>query len=138
VAREIIRGSGVGDRVRVVDGDYHRAAFPGDQDLVLLFGMLHQESPADIQSLLHRSHAALRPGGRVVVLDMLTDATRCRPAFSAIFGLNMALTTRNGWVFSDEDLLTWFRQAGFADAWCRPLPPPMPHWLAGATRPPAP
>jgi hypothetical protein len=47
----------------------------------------------------------------------------------------MALTTQNGWVFSDEELKTWLGVAGFRDAVTRPVPPPMPHWLVSARKP---
>jgi ubiquinone/menaquinone biosynthesis C-methylase UbiE len=135
VARELVDGRGMSHRVRCVAGDYRRDAFPGGQDAVLLFGMLHQESPDSIRALLAKSFAALRPGGRVCVLDLMTDATRARPVFSALFALNMALTTENGWVFSDADLLGWLAEAGFREAGVQPLPPPMPHWLATARKP---
>ena len=55
--------------------------------------------------------------------------------FSALFALNMALTTPHGWVFSEDELKAWLMEAGFSDFNCRPLPPPMPHWLATARRP---
>jgi len=135
VARGIVARSPAADRIAVMEGDYHTAQFPAGQDVVLLFGMLHQESPSDILRILQRSRAALRPGGTVAVLDMMTDSSRCSPAFSAIFGLNMALTTKNGWVFSDADLAGWLRDSGFDSTYCRPLPPPMPHWLVTAFRP---
>jgi hypothetical protein len=46
----------------------------------------------------------------------------------------MALTTDNGWVFSEDDLEGWLAEAGFRDFSSRPLPPPMPHRLAWATK----
>lgn len=134
VARELVAEADLGERIAVVDGDYHHAAFPAGQDAVLLFGMLHQEAPAAILDLLRRAHAALNPGGRVYVLDLMTDASRCHPPFSALFAVNMALTTENGWVFSDADILGWMHEAGFARPSCRPLPPPMPHWLVQGER----
>ena len=66
---------------------------------------------------------------------MMTDATRASPPFSALFGLNLALTTKNGWVFSDDELKGWMREAGFEPGETRPAPPPMPHWLVSAVRP---
>jgi hypothetical protein len=71
----------------------------------------------------------------VYVLDMMTDETRCQPRFSALFALNMALTAEHGWVFSTNDLARWLDDAGFTDFAWRPLPPPLPHWLAWAKRP---
>ena len=135
VADELIRQQGMHEQVATMAGDYHTTAFPAAQDAVVFFGVLHQESPEDIRALFTKAYAALNPGGRVMVLDMMTDATHTQPAFSALFAVNMALTTKNGWVFSDHELETWLTEAGFTDFNCTPLPPPMPHWLATATKP---
>lgn len=135
IASELIAQAGLSDRVEARPGNYREAAFPGGMDAVIFFGVLHQESPESIQALFRKAYASLNPGGTVYVMDMMTDATRCAPAFSALFALNMALTTENGWVFSDCDLRQWLEGAGFADFRVSPLNPPMPHWLAQATRP---
>ena len=82
-----------------------------------------------------RAFAALKPGGVVHVLDMMTDASHTQPRFSAMFAVNMALTTENGWVFSDREVEQWLREAGFERIETRPLPPPAPHWLTRAYRP---
>ena len=135
VADELIAGAGMQDRVRTVGGDYHDYGFPGGMDVVNFFGVLHQESPESILDLFRRAHESLVPGGLIHVLDMMTDGTHTRPKFSALFAVNMALTTRNGWVFSDEELAAWLEEAGFVDFSCGPLPRPMPHWLAVAKKP---
>ena len=132
IATEIIGRAGLAGRVQTLAGDYHSTAFPLGVDAVLFFGVLHQEDPDAIRGLLRRAHEALAPGGLVYVLDMMTDASRTRPKFSALFSVNMALTSENGWVFSDEDLRGWLAEAGFRDVSVRPLGPPMPHWLASA------
>jgi SAM-dependent methyltransferase len=137
IAAELIAQQGKTDRVRTLAGDYHTVAFPPGNDAVILFGMMHQESPDSILDLLRRAYASLVPGGVVYVMDMMTDGTHTAPKFSAIFAVNMALTTRNGWVFSDVELKHWMEQAGFEEVCVKPLPPPMPHWLACARRPDA-
>ena len=134
IAAELIADAGMSGRVNTLPGSYHDTPFPGGQDVVHFFGVLHQESPASIVSLLKRAHAALVPGGRVHIMDMMTDSTRAAPPFSALFALNMALTTANGWVFSDEDICGWLSEAGFEGATVAPLAPPMPHWLATARK----
>jgi cyclopropane fatty-acyl-phospholipid synthase-like methyltransferase len=134
IAEEIVAQSGVTDRVRTLAGDYHTVPFPADQDAVIFFGVLHQEDPAAIRDLLRRAYGALLPGGSIAVLDMMTDASHTRPKFSALFALNMALTTPHGWVFSEDELKAWLAEAGFTGFSCRHLPPPMPHWLALARK----
>ncbi len=134
VARELVAATDVAGRISFQPGDYHETEFPAGQDAVIFFGVLHQESPESILNLFRRAHAALRLGGQVFVMDMMTDATRTSPKFSAMFAVNMALTTYNGWVFSDADLGGWLTEAGFAQPRVSPLPPPMPHWLASAKK----
>ena len=124
---------GLRDRIECRAGDYHADTYEkGAYDAVTIFGALHQESPAQIVDILKRAHDALKPGGRLFVLDMMTDATRTAPKFSALFAVNMALTTENGWVFSDEELKGWMREAGCRPGETRAVPPPMPHWLVTA------
>lgn len=132
IASELIDQQGMGDRVDTLPGDYHTTAFPDGMDAINFLGVLHQESPASIKDLFKRAYAALNPGGVVHVLDMMTDASHTQPRFSAMFAVNMALTTENGWVFSDEELEGWLREAGFDRIEINPLPPPTPHWLARA------
>jgi len=135
IGRELVVAQGQGERVTFIPGDYHTTAFPRDNDVILLFGMMHQEPVEVIRDLLTRSYEALAPGGAVYVMDMMTDETHINPPFSAMFAVNMALTKEHGWVFSGSELTGWMEEAGFADITVRPLPPPMPHWLAYALRP---
>ncbi|MCE9612706.1 MAG: methyltransferase [Lentisphaerae bacterium] len=134
VAGELLAAQGLQDRITLIPGDYHTTPFPAGNDAVLFSGVLHQESPAAICDLFARAHAALDPGGRLYVVDMMTDETHTQPAFSALFAVNMALTTESGWVFSDVELGGWLREAGFQEFACRPLPPPLPHWIASARK----
>ncbi len=124
---------GLSDRIECRAGDYHADEYEAESyDAVTIFGALHQESPEQIVDILRRAKRALKKDGRLFVLDMMTDATHTAPKFSALFAVNMALTTENGWVFSDEELKCWMREAGFAPGETRPVPPPMPHWLVAA------
>ena len=135
-APELHEGSPDSNRITFVADDYHTASFPGDNDVILIFGVLHQEHPDAIETILTRAATALKPGGRIYIMDLMTDGSRTRPKFSALFALNMALTTQHGWVFSSEDLEEWLSATGFSDFECQPLPDPLPHWLAGAVRKP--
>jgi ubiquinone/menaquinone biosynthesis C-methylase UbiE len=134
IARELIAEQGMSERVGTLAGDYHSTEFPAGVDVVNFFGVLHQESADSSRDLLRRAYEALEPGGLVHVLDMMTDRTHTAPRFSALFALNMALTTRNGWVFADSDLREWMEEAGFTGCEIIHLPHPIPHWLARARK----
>lgn len=123
-------------RVRCHAGDYHVDRWePAAYDAVTLFGCLHQESPAAILDILRRAAEALKPGGALYVLDLMTGPDHTTPPFSALFAINMALTTEHGWVFSDAELKGWMEAAGLTGFTCAPVPPPMPHTLARAVKP---
>ena len=130
VARELIAQQGYAGRVETLAGDYRSCDFPTGNDAVNFFGMFHQESPESIRSLLKKAYDSLNPGGRVHVMDMMTDSSHTQPKFSALFAVNMALTTEHGWVFADSELTGWMQEAGFVDCCVKPLPPPMPHSFA--------
>ena len=134
IASEIVAATDVADRVKCVAGDYHTAEFPDNNDVINILGVLHQESPESIITILKKCYNALKPGGKINIMDMMTDETRCNPPFSALFAVNMALTTENGWVFSSKDMEEWLTEAGFTNFNCTPMPPPMPHWLITAQK----
>jgi 3-hydroxy-5-methyl-1-naphthoate 3-O-methyltransferase len=135
IASGLIEQQGASARVSALPGDYHVTPFPGDNDAVLFFGMMHQESVEGIQSLLRKAYDAMTPGASVYIMDMMTDPSHTAPKFSALFAVNMALTTESGWVFSSAELEGWTKAAGFVDFEVHPLPPPIPHWLASARKP---
>ena len=134
-AKGYVAQFGLADRIECRAGSYHTDEYEAEAyDAVTIFGALHQESPGQIVDILKRANRALKKGGKLLVLDMMTDRTHTAPKFSALFAVNMALTTENGWVFSDEELKGWMREAGFEPGETRSVPPPMPHWLVTAIK----
>ena len=134
-AKSYVEKFGLSSRIECRAGDYHSDDYESEAyGAVTIFGALHQESPEDIVAILKRANRALKPGGKLFVLDMMTDATHTAPSFSALFAINMALTTKNGWVFSDAELKGWMREAGFEPGETMKAQPPMPHWLVAGTK----
>ena len=132
-AEKYVEQHGLKSRIECRKGDYHVDEYEeSSYDVVTIFGALHQESPNDIVDILKRAHKALKKGGKIYILDMMTDATHCNPTFSALFAVNMALTTENGWVFSYDELSSYLSAAGFSGFSVTNVPPPMPHALASA------
>jgi SAM-dependent methyltransferase len=134
IAKGLIEAQGQSERVKFLAGDYHTTPFPAGNDVILFFGMMHQEPVDSIRDLLKRAYGAMMPGGVVYVMDMMTDASHVKPPFSAMFAVNMALTKEHGWVFSDVELRGWMEEAGFLDFTVKPLAPPMPHWIASGRK----
>ena len=127
VAEELVRDLGFGDRVSFMPGDLHSTPFPDGQDVVLISGVFHRESPDSCQNMIGRAAACLRPGGMLVVADVFSDEGGTSPPFAALFGLNMMLSAENGGMHADADVARWMKDAGFATVDRRPFPPGLPH-----------
>jgi len=127
IAAEIIGEMGVSDRVETLGGSYFDTPFPVGQDVVLISGVFHRETPDTCRDLIRRGREALVPGGLLVVSDVMTDASGVAPPFATLFGLNMLLTAPHGGVHRDADVAEWIRAAGLSDVQVKPFPPPMPH-----------
>jgi len=136
VARELIAEAGQSERVHTTAGDATTGEY-GEAvcDAVLFCGVLHQFSPATIQRMLAGARRALVPGGRVVICDMMLDEAKAQPVFSALFSLQMMLTSREGGVFAAAECVNWLQAAGFTAAQAQPLPPPLPYTVVSARVP---
>ena len=135
IASALIEQQGVSSHVSMLGGDHRSGPLPEGNDVVLLFDILHRETAAQIPELLRRAADSLRPGGVVYVMDVMTDESRTIPPSSALFALNLALTHRDGCVFSHVELQGWMEQAGLRDFAVEALPAPMTQWLARAVKP---
>lgn len=135
VARDLLAASPARDRIELVPADATQGRYgTACHDAVLFSGVLHQMAPGAIRAMFAAAHRALRPAGRVFVCDLMLDATRTRPAFSALFSLQMLLTSRDGAAFAVGDCVAWLAEAGFTTAEVVPLPPGLPYTLVRASK----
>ena len=105
-----------------------------EYDAVLFSGVLHQMSGPTIAAMLRKAFAALQPGGRIWISDMMLNANKTQPVFSTLFSLQMLLTSDAGAVFSEEECLQWLAQAGFVETTSTALPPPLPYVVVSGRR----
>lgn len=113
VARELTADSPAADRIGFVEADYRRGELSGAYDAVLYCGALHQESPESAAALFNKLHGVLRPGGRLFVIDLMTEPDHAHPPFAALFGLNMMLISPDARVFSVDQAGDLVQAAGF-------------------------
>lgn len=121
-AKAIHAENPVAERIRFLGGDYHEADFPGERDLILYCGALHQEPESGIEGLLEKMRRALKPGGVLVVVDLMLDPDRSTPAYSALFQLNMMLMRPESRVYTSERLTELLWKTGFANVDTREVP----------------
>ena len=123
VAEENARAAGVADRFRTVPGSAFTVDYGREYDLVLLTNFLHHFDEEACVAVLRKVHAALRPGGRAVTVEMISDENRVTPPEAATFALVMLAGTPGGDAYPFSEFERMFHRAGFARSELHPLPP---------------
>jgi 2-polyprenyl-3-methyl-5-hydroxy-6-metoxy-1,4-benzoquinol methylase len=123
VAEENAVAAGLADRFSKIVGDAFTVDLGGDYDVVLVPNFLHHFNIADCTRFLRRVHAALRPGGRVVIVEFVPNEDRITPPAAASFSLVMLGTTPEGDAYTFAEYRQMLTDAGFHDATLHPLPP---------------
>ncbi|MDE3241236.1 MAG: methyltransferase [Nitrospirota bacterium] len=73
LARQRIAEAGAMNRVRVVEGDFFTDRLPRGFDMVMFSRVLADWPRDTCRMLLSKAHASLRPGGRLVICEPLSD-----------------------------------------------------------------
>jgi ubiquinone/menaquinone biosynthesis C-methylase UbiE len=123
VAAENAAASGLASRFRLLPGDAGAVEFGAGYDVVLLTHFLNMLGAAEVGRLLARTHAALAPGGRAVIVDYMPDEDRLSPAYAAMFALMMLGTTPSGDSRTVPEYEALLREAGFSSWEATRLPP---------------
>lgn len=122
VTEENARKAGLGNRFSKIAGNAFTVDLGRDYDAVLVPNFLHHFNLADCTRFLRRVHAALRPGGRVVIIEFMPNADRVTPPPAAEFSLVMLGTTPEGDAYTFAELQKMLNDAGFHGATQHPLP----------------
>ncbi len=122
ITRRHVAESGVGERIRLVPGDYRHDALPDGNDVVFLSNIIHGEDEPTNRRLMRKIHEALAPGGRLLIKDHVTDESGTSPAAAAIFSITMLLLT-HGRDYSFAEIRAWLAEAGFTNIEADVLPP---------------
>ncbi|OYW76181.1 MAG: methyltransferase type 12 [Verrucomicrobia bacterium 12-59-8] len=123
VTEENARAAGIADRFSKITGDAFTVDLGSDYDAVLVPNFLHHFNIEDCTRFLKRAHAALRPGGKVVIVEFVPNEDRVSPPPAASFSLVMLGTTPEGDAYTFAEYQQMLTAAGFRDAEFHPLPP---------------
>ena len=105
---------GPGSRIALTGGSFLDDPFPEGSDAISLVRVLYDHRDETVHQLLARVHAALPPGGRVIVSEPMSGGDRPCRAGDAYFGFyTMAMTT--GRARSAATHTGLLAEAGFTD-----------------------
>jgi len=105
---------GVGDRYHLLPGSAFETDFGSGYDLVLIPNFLHHFDPPTCTAFMRKVHAALKPGGRAAIAELVPNPDRVTPPTAAAFSLMMLATTPAGDAYTLADLESISKNAGFA------------------------
>jgi 2-polyprenyl-3-methyl-5-hydroxy-6-metoxy-1,4-benzoquinol methylase len=105
------RSAGVA--ITPLPGSAFTADLGAGYDAVLVTNLFHHFSPEDNISLMKRFRAALRPGGRMLTLEMVPNEDRVSPPEAASFSLMMLANTPAGDAFTMAEYSKMLDAAGF-------------------------
>lgn len=116
IARRHLEAADLGSRVRFVGGDLDTdQPLPAGADLAWVSAIVHMNSRGQNRDLFRKVHAALVPGGRILIRDMVMDDTHTRPPAGALFAVNMLVRTESGGTYSFAELRADLEAVGFTD-----------------------
>jgi ubiquinone/menaquinone biosynthesis C-methylase UbiE len=124
VAEDNARHSGVQDRYRTLPGDAFKLDFGVGYDVALVTNFLHHFDQTTCTTFLQKVNHALKPGGRVVILEFVPNPDRVSPPFPAGFSLTMLAGTPRGDAYTFAELRQQLEGAGFTNVSAHPLPTP--------------
>ena len=114
VAKENAQAMGVSDRYHLIPGSAFETDFGSDYDLVLVPNFLHHFDVATNTKLLKKMRAALKPGGRVAILEFMPNDDRVTPPTAAAFSMVMLANTQAGDAYTYDEIARMAKDAGFA------------------------
>jgi hypothetical protein len=88
--------------------------FGSGYDLALITNFLHHFDPPTCTTFMRKVHAALKPGGRAAIAELVPNPDRVTPPTAAAFSMMMLATTPSGDAYTFAELESISKSAGFA------------------------
>jgi demethylspheroidene O-methyltransferase len=127
-----LQGTGLAERIRTHGGDFFRDPLPRGADVISLVRIVHDHDDDKAMTLLRAVHAALPPGGCLLLAEPMAGTRRAEPAGDAYFGFYL-LAMGSGRPRSRETLQAMLVAAGFANVSEQPTHTPLLTRLLVAT-----
>jgi SAM-dependent methyltransferase len=124
VAQENARHAGVHERYRTLPGDAFKVDFGVGYDVALVTNFLHHFDQATCTKFLQKIRAALKPAGRLAILEFVPNPDRVSPPVPAGFSLTMLAGTPHGDAYTFAELQRQLEDAGFTNISRHAVPTP--------------
>ena len=123
-ARERISRAGLSSRCEVHGGDFARDVLPTGADVITMIRVAFDHPDARVLDILHQVHAALPPGGTLVLAEPMAGTAGAEPMGDAYFGFYLMAMGR-GRPRTPDQLSRLLSAAGFGPATLAPTRLPL-------------
>jgi 2-polyprenyl-3-methyl-5-hydroxy-6-metoxy-1,4-benzoquinol methylase len=113
IAKTNAQAMGVGDRYHLLPGSAFETDFGSGYDLALVPNFLHHFDSPTCTTFLNKLHAALVPGGRVAIAELIPNSDRITPRTPAAFSMMMLVTTPGGDAYTFSEVERMLKGAAF-------------------------
>ncbi|RMG61079.1 MAG: methyltransferase domain-containing protein [Deltaproteobacteria bacterium] len=115
VAKRIIRETAPDEarELRFLEGDFFSVSLPPEYDLVIVSNILHSLDTSSCVDLLKKCRSWMKKGGTCIVHDLYVAPSGVTPERASLFAVNMLVNTEKGRVYSEREMVTMARDAGF-------------------------
>jgi ubiquinone/menaquinone biosynthesis C-methylase UbiE len=112
--RRAVAAAGQAGRFDYLSGDAFEVPLPpATYDLVLLGNLCHLFDGPTNRRLFRRARPAIRPGGRIAVIDVMPSRDLTAQRSVQLYALGLMTRTSSGGVHGNESYRAWLEEAGF-------------------------
>lgn len=113
-AESRLAGTGLGARAKVFGGSFLSDPLPRGADIASLVRVLHDHDDTVVRTILGAVHAALPPGGTLLVAEPMSGTRGAAPIGDAYFGFYLT-AMKSGRPRTADELSAMLTDAGFRD-----------------------
>lgn len=109
-----IENENLQDRLKSISCDYNNDFPTGAYDDVFLFAVVHQEPKENVKRLLDNIYSILKPNGRLFLTSFFLNDDKISPEFSVQFAIEMLANSKNGKVYTHNEIKELLRESKFS------------------------
>ncbi|MDR2440232.1 MAG: hypothetical protein LBE12_12810 [Planctomycetaceae bacterium] len=114
-ARQRFAGTKYENRVQLVEGNFDHDELPTGFDFAWISAIIHQFGQNESRLLYEKVFRSLCSGGKAAIRDFIMNTERTAPKEGAFFGVSMLVETKNGRVYTLDEVKTDLESVGFTD-----------------------
>lgn len=115
ISKRIIESEGFSGKIDHHIGDYTTDEFPQGFDLAFMSAIIHSNTCEMNQKLVEKCYNSLNTNGKIVIQDWIMNDEKTEPTQGAIFSINMLVGVEGGDCYSESEVSSWMKNAGFTD-----------------------